>query len=187
MANSSKSTPAAPVLDPFQVATPPVAPTTNGKLIWSSFSNYSLCSVSRKDIRKDVAGFTVLIFKLRSVFHSVRTSINDWMELGKNRDNHSILPFIWTKKGVIIDGEIWIIETYYSSLKSHMAVQICTVSYVEYFANSEQIIFGGALRSNKLLLYESKNRDFRSRKLEEKGGDMMFLIKGEGGDLWMRG
>ena len=27
-------------------------------------------------------------------------------------------------------------EAYYSLLKSHMAGQICTVSYAEYFANS---------------------------------------------------
>ena len=31
-------------------------------------------------------------------------------------------------------------------------------------------MFGGALRSNKLRLYESRNRDFRYRKLEVKGG-----------------
>ena len=35
--------------------------------------------------------------------------------------------FIWTKKGIIIVVEIWIIETYYSLLKLHSAVQICTV------------------------------------------------------------
>ena len=47
------------------------------------------------------------------------------------------INFIWTKKGVIIDAEIWIIETYYYSLlKSHLAVQICSVSYVEYYVNS---------------------------------------------------
>ena len=40
--------------------------------------------------------------------------------------------FIWTKKGVIIDVEIWIIETHYSLLKSRLAVQVCTVSYVDY-------------------------------------------------------
>ena len=44
--------------------------------------------------------------------------------------------FIWTKKGVIVDIEIWIIETCYSLLKSHFAAQICTVSYVEHFLNS---------------------------------------------------
>ena len=69
-----------------------------------------------------------------------------------------------------MDGEIWIIETYYSLLKSHMAVKICTVSYVEYFANFLQIIFGGAIRSNKWQLNESRNKYFRSRKLEEGGG-----------------
>ena len=61
-----------------------------------------------------------------------------------------------------------------------MAVQICTVSYVEYFANSQQIIFGRALRSNKWRLYESRNRGFRSRKLEEmEGGGTCFLSRGE--------
>ena len=40
--------------------------------------------------------------------------------------------FIWTKKWRIVVIEIWIIETYYSLLKSHLAVQICTVSFVEY-------------------------------------------------------
>ena len=35
---------------------------------------------------------------------------------------------IWTKKRVIIDVEIWIIETYIL-LKSHLAFQICTFSY----------------------------------------------------------
>ena len=43
------------------------------------------------------------------------------------------------KKGVIIDAKIWITEIYYSLLKSHLAVQICTVSYVEYFVNSLEI------------------------------------------------
>ena len=42
---------------------------------------------------------------------------------------------MWNKKGVTIDIVIWIIETY-SLLKSHLAVQIFTVSYVEYFLNS---------------------------------------------------
>ena len=41
--------------------------------------------------------------------------------------------FMWTKKGVIVDVVIWIIETYDSLLKS---AQICTASYVEYFVNS---------------------------------------------------
>ena len=35
-----------------------------------------------------------------------------------------------------MNDKIWIIETDYSLLKSHMAVQICAVSYVEYFAIS---------------------------------------------------
>ena len=48
--------------------------------------------------------------------------------------------FVWTKKGVIIDIEIWIIKTHYSLLKSHLAVQICTVGYVEYFVD---ILFAG--------------------------------------------
>ena len=55
-----------------------------------------------------------------------------------------------------------------------MAVKICNVSYVEYFSNFLQIIFGGAIRSNKWRLNESRNKYFRSRKLEEGGG-------GEGG------
>ena len=51
------------------------------------------------------------------------------------------LTFLFTSvsyelKKVIIDVEIWIIETYYSVLKSHKTVQICTVCYVEYFVNS---------------------------------------------------
>ena len=50
-------------------------------------------------------------------------------------------------KKVIIDVEIWIIETYYSLLKSHETVRICTVCYVEYFVNSKEIIFGAALHS----------------------------------------
>ena len=41
--------------------------------------------------------------------------------------------FMWTKQGVIIDVEIWIIETY-SLFNSNLAVRICTVSYVEYLA-----------------------------------------------------
>ena len=40
------------------------------------------------------------------------------------------------ESGPIIDVEIWIIETYDTLLKSHLAVQICTVSYVEYSLNS---------------------------------------------------
>ena len=38
--------------------------------------------------------------------------------------------FIWTKKAVIIDVEIWTIKSYYSLFKSRLAVQICNVSYV---------------------------------------------------------
>ena len=57
--------------------------------------------------------------------------------------------FMWTKKGVIVDIVIWMIETYYSLLKSNLAAQICTVSYVDYFLNSEESIFSGALRSKK--------------------------------------
>ena len=34
------------------------------------------------------------------------------------------------------DYELLIIKTYYSLLKSNFALQICTVSYVEYFLNS---------------------------------------------------
>ena len=41
--------------------------------------------------------------------------------------------FMWTKQGVIIDVEIWIIETY-SLFNSNLAVRICTVRYVEYLA-----------------------------------------------------
>ena len=33
--------------------------------------------------------------------------------------------FMWTKKGVIVDIVIWIIENYYFLLKSHLAAQIC--------------------------------------------------------------
>ena len=50
--------------------------------------------------------------------------------------------FMWTRKGVIVNVVIWIIETYDSLLKSHLAAQICTFSYVEYFLNSYKIIFG---------------------------------------------
>ena len=42
---------------------------------------------------------------------------------------------MWTKKVVIIDVEIWIIETSYSLLKSNLAVHTYTVTYVEYFVN----------------------------------------------------
>ena len=41
--------------------------------------------------------------------------------------------FMWTRNGVIVDIIIWNIKTYYSLSKSHLATQICTVSYVEYF------------------------------------------------------
>ena len=43
---------------------------------------------------------------------------------------------VWTKKRVIVDNVIWTIETCYSLLESHLAAQICTVSYVQYFPNS---------------------------------------------------
>ena len=93
-----------------------------------------------------------------------------------------------------MDGEIWIIETYDSLLKSHMAVKICTVSYVEYFANFLQIIFGGAIRSNKWRLNELRNKYFRSRKLEEGGGgadDVSYqggtIEFGEGGEKYLKG
>ena len=42
---------------------------------------------------------------------------------------------VFFKKAVIIDVKIWIIQTYYSLLKLHLAGQICTASYVEYFLN----------------------------------------------------
>ena len=57
--------------------------------------------------------------------------------------------FMWTRKGVIVDIVIWIIEIYYSLLKSHLVPQICTVSYVKYFVSSQEIIFGRALHSKK--------------------------------------
>ena len=60
--------------------------------------------------------------------------------------------FMWTKKRVIVDIVIWIIETYYSFLKSKLAAQICAVSYVEYFLNSLEIIFRGEFSSKKWLL-----------------------------------
>ena len=44
--------------------------------------------------------------------------------------------FMWTRKVVIVDIVIWIIKTFYSLLKSHLAAQICTVSYVEYSVSS---------------------------------------------------
>ena len=40
-----------------------------------------------------------------------------------------------------------ITNIYYSLLKSHLTVQICTVNYVQHFVNSKEIIFGGALRT----------------------------------------
>ena len=57
--------------------------------------------------------------------------------------------FKWTEKGATINAEVWIIESYYSLLKSHLAVQICTVSYVEYLGNFQEIVFDGALRWKK--------------------------------------
>ena len=47
--------------------------------------------------------------------------------------------FIWTKKAVIIDVEMQIFKTYCSLFKSHLAVQICTVSCtvsIQYFVSS---------------------------------------------------
>ena len=65
-----------------------------------------------------------------------REALNCKIKLAKNKfilvNILTYNNFIWTKKGVIINVEIWIIKTYYSLLKSHSAFQICTVSYVEY-------------------------------------------------------
>ena len=44
--------------------------------------------------------------------------------------------FIGTKKRVTINAKVVIIKTYYSLLKSNLAVQVFTVIYVEYFVNS---------------------------------------------------
>ena len=46
------------------------------------------------------------------------------------------------KKAAIMDVEIWINKAYYSLLKSHLAAQISTVSYAEYFVNSSENRFG---------------------------------------------
>ena len=44
--------------------------------------------------------------------------------------------FIGTKTRVTINAKVLIIKTYYSLLKSNLAVQVFTVIYVEYFVNS---------------------------------------------------
>ena len=61
--------------------------------------------------------------------------------------------FIGTKKRVTINAKVVIIKTYYSLLKSNLAVQVFTVIYVEYFVNSYEIILGGAFCSKKWRLY----------------------------------
>ena len=72
MATSSKSTPAPPVLDPFQVATSSVAPTANGKLISSSISLFVIlfvsikfqiivCLVSRREISEKICCGVLLV------------------------------------------------------------------------------------------------------------------------------
>ena len=55
-----------------------------------------------------------------------------------------------------------ITKIYYSLLKSHLTVQICTVNYVEHFVNSKEIIFGGALRTK---CGDSKYCNFLNSKL----------------------
>ena len=59
----------------------------------------------------------------------------------KLSNNKFILVTVWTLMSLTISYElkkeflmsIWTIETYYFLLKSYLTVQICTVSYVEYF------------------------------------------------------
>ena len=62
--------------------------------------------------------------------------------------SHSYLQVSYElKQAAIMDVKIWINKAYHSLLKSHLAAQICTVSYAEYFMNSSENRFGGALLS----------------------------------------
>ena len=70
-------------------------------------------------------------------------------------------------------------------MKSHTAVQICTVDLN--ILQVPNIIFGGALHKSVVLndfisdISKSMNRDFLSRKLEEKeGGGVAHYISYEG-------
>ena len=52
-----------------------------------------------------------------------------------------------------MDAETLNIKTYYFSLKSNLSVQIITVTYVKYFVNFLEIIFGGPLFQKVATLY----------------------------------